>query len=412
MPAGLGVLTRPLDDPGRLLDLLPDDRALCWLRGSDGLVGWGEVARFSAAGPDRFAAADAWWTSFTDRMEIKDLVGLPGSGPVAFASFTFADTSPGSVLVVPRVLVGRRDGQSWITEFSHGDGPSAVRAVEPVRPSTNLRYADGLLPVEGYRSAVAEAVRRMRAGTLDKAALAHDLLAVDDAPLDARFLLRGLAERYPTCWSYAVDGLVGATPELLIRRTAGTVQSRVLAGTSWPETAGASDVDALAQQLLESTKDRHEHALAVDSLADAIRPLCTELHIPADPKVIALRNVSHLATDVDGTLDRRDPATLLQLAAAVHPTAAVGGTPRHAAVSLIAELEGMDRGRFTGPTGWVDANGDGELGIALRCAQLDGSVARLFAGCGVVADSDPDTEVREAAAKMLAVRDALEDGDH
>ena len=164
MPAGLGVLTRPLDDPGRLLDLLPDDRALCWLRGSDGLVGWGEVARFSAAGPDRFAAADAWWASFIDRMEIKDLVGVPGSGPVAFASFTFADASPGSVLVVPRVLVGRRDGQSWITEFSHGDGPSAVRAVEPVRPSSNLRYADGLLPVEGYRSAVAEAVRRMRAG--------------------------------------------------------------------------------------------------------------------------------------------------------------------------------------------------------------------------------------------------------
>ena len=410
MPAGLGVLTRPLDDPGRLLDLLPDDRALCWLRGSDGLVGWGEVARFSAAGPDRVAAADAWWTSFTDRMEIKDLVGLPGSGPVAFASFTFADASPGSVLVVPRVLVGRRDGQSWITEFSHGDGPSAVRAVEPVRPSTNLRYADGLLPVEGYRSSVAEAVRRMRAGTLDKAALAHDLLAVDDAPLDARFLLRGLAERYPTCWSYAVDGLVGATPELLIRRTAGTVQSRVLAGTSWPDDTRAPGVQDLAAQLLGSEKDRHEHTLAVDSLAEALRPLCTELRVPGTPEVIALRNVSHLCTDIDGTLDPYAPATLLELVAAVHPTAAVGGTPRDAAVALIAELEGMDRGRYAGPVGWVDGDGDGELGIALRCAQLDGPTARLFAGCGVVAGSDPDTEVREAAAKMLAVRDALEGG--
>jgi menaquinone-specific isochorismate synthase len=410
MPAGLGVLTRPLDDPGRLLDLLPDDRALCWLRGSDGLVGWGEVARFSAAGPDRFAAADAWWTSFTDRMEIKDLVGLPGSGPVAFASFTFADASPGSVLVVPRVLVGRRDGQSWITEFSHGDGPSAVRAVEPVRPSTNLRYADGLLPVEGYRSAVAEAVRRMRAGALDKAALAHDLLAVDDAPLDARFLLRGLAERYPTCWSYAVDGLVGATPELLIRRTAGTVQSRVLAGTSWPDDTREPGVQDLAAQLLGSEKDRHEHTLAVDSLAEALRPLCTELRVPGIPEVIALRNVSHLCTDIDGTLDPYAPARLLELVAAVHPTAAVGGTPRDAAVALITELEGMDRGRYAGPVGWVDGDGDGELGIALRCAQLDGPTARLFAGCGVVAGSDPDTEVREAAAKMLAVRDALEGG--
>jgi menaquinone-specific isochorismate synthase len=148
----------------------------------------------------------------------------------------------------------------------------------------------------------------------------------------------------------------------------------------------------------------------VDSLAEALRPLCTDLRVPGTPEVIALRNVSHLCTDIDGTLDPYAPATLLELVAAVHPTAAVGGTPRDAAVALIAELEGMDRGRYAGPVGWVDGDGDGELGIALRCAQLDGPTARLFAGCGVVAGSDPDTEVREAAAKMLAVRDALEGG--
>jgi menaquinone-specific isochorismate synthase len=125
------------------------------------------------------------------------------------------------------------------------------------------------------------------------------------------------------------------------------------------------------------------------------------------PKVIELANVSHLASDVRGTLDPSGPASLLRLADAVHPTAAVGGTPRATAVDLIAELEGMDRGRYAGPVGWVDGNGDGELGIALRCAQLDGTTARLFAGCGVVADSDPDTEVREADAKLAAVRDAL-----
>ncbi len=411
IPVGLGVLTRTVNDPGRLLDLLPDDRALSWLRGGDGLVGWGEVARFTAFGPDRFAAADAWWRSFSDRIEVQDEVATPGSGPVAFASFTFADDSAGSVLVVPRVLVGRRDGQSWITEFSHGDGPSAVRAVEPVRPTGALRYADGRLSATRYRAVVAEAVGRMRAGALDKAALAHDLLAIDDMPLDARFLLHGLVRRYPTCWSYAVDGLVGATPELLVRRTAGTVYSRVLAGTSWPDEGGEVDTDDLAAQLLGSAKERHEHALAVDSLADALRPLCTGLRVPNTPEVIALHNVSHLSSDITGVLDPRAPATLLQLAAVVHPTAAVGGTPRDAAVSLIAELEGMDRGRYAGPVGWVDGNGDGELGIALRCAQLDGATARLFAGCGVVAGSDPDTEVREAAAKMLAVRDALEDGD-
>ncbi|WP_308282504.1 isochorismate synthase [Pseudonocardia nigra] len=398
--------TRLVDDPGRLIDLLPDDRGpLSWVRGSEGLVGWGEVARCAIAGPGRFAEADTWWRSFTAQLDVRDEVGMPGTGPVAFASFTFTDTSPGSVLLVPRVLVGRRDGISWITEFSHGDGPSAVRSVSPVRSSGTLRFADGRLPVGRYRSAVAEAVRRMQAGELEKAALAHDLLAVGDTPLDPRFLLGGLAQRYPTCWSFAVDGLVGATPELLVRRAGTSVESRVLAGTIWP-----GESDDLAGQLLGSAKDRREHALAVDSLAAALHPLCSALDVPETPAVIALHNVSHLASDVRGDLEADAPASLLQLAEAVHPTAAVGGTPRDAALALIAELEDMDRGRYAGPVGWVDGGGDGELGIALRCAQLDGPVARLFAGCGVVADSDPDTEVREAAAKLVAVRDALEDG--
>jgi menaquinone-specific isochorismate synthase len=401
----LGVRTRLVGNPGGLLELLPDDRnPLSWVRGPDGLVGWGEVTRLTVSGENRFAEADAWWRSFRAGLQVSDEVGLPGTGPVAFVSFTFSDASPGSVLVVPRVLVGRRDGVAWITEFSPGDGPPAVRAVTPVRPSGALRFADGKLPVAGYRQAVAEAVRRMRAGELDKAALAHDLLAVADAPLDPRFLLAGLARRYPTCWSYSVDGLVGATPELLVRRAEGTVSSRVLAGTIWP-----GETDDLPGRLLGSAKDRHEHALAVDSLADALRPMCSTLDVPETPSVIALRNVSHLSSDVHGKLDPQSPASLLQLAAAVHPTAAVGGTPRDAALDLIAELEGMDRGRYAGPVGWMDGEGDGELGIALRCAQLDGPVARLFAGCGIVADSDPDTEVREAAAKMVAVRDALED---
>ncbi len=398
--------TRLVDDPGRLIDLLPDDRSVSWVRGQDGLVGWGEVARFTASGPERFAEADRWWRAFAGRLEVDDEVGAAGTGPVAFASFTFADGSPGSVLVVPRVLVGRRDGRAWVTEFS-GGGPSAMRAVTPVRPSGPLRYAEGDLSADRYRRAVAEAVRRMRAGELGKAVLAHDLLAIGDEDLDARFLLAGLVRHYPTCWSYAVDGLVGATPELLVRRSAGTVESRVLAGTAWP---GEGSTDDLAALLLGSAKDRHEHALAIDSLADALRPLCAELDVPATPSVITLHNVSHLASDVHGKLPDENPASLLRLAEAVHPTAAVGGTPRAAAVALIAELEGMDRGRYAGPVGWVDGDGDGELGIALRCALLDGPVARLFAGCGVVAESDPDTEVREAAAKMVAVRDALEGG--
>jgi menaquinone-specific isochorismate synthase len=409
LPPGLRVRTRPVDDPGGLLDLLPDARPLCWVREGEGLVGWGEVARFTTSGPERFAAADAWWRSFAADLDVRDDVGAEGTGPVAFSSFTFADGSAGSVVVVPRVVVGRVEGRAWITEFIGGD---SVRPVHPVRPSGPLRWADGRLPVAGYRAAVIAAVARMRSGELDKAALAHDLLAVAEAPLDPRFLLGGLARRYPSCWSFAVDGLVGATPELLVRRSGATVSSRVLAGTAWSEallsSSGApADRAELARQLLSSEKDRWEHALAVESLAEALRPLCASLDVPETPGVLALHNVSHLASDVEGKLDRDDPASLLRLAAAVHPTAAVGGTPRDAAVALIAELEGMDRGRYAGPVGWMDADGNGELGIALRCAQLDGPVARLFAGCGVVADSDPDTEVREAAAKLLPIREAL-----
>ncbi len=392
--------TRPVDDPGPLLDLLPDDRPISWVRAEDGLVGWGQVARWTSTGPDRFADADEWWRAFIAGVDVEDEVGLPGTGPVAFASFTFSDDSPGSVLVVPRVVVGRYGGRAWITEFSQGAGPSAVRAVSPVRPSGTLRYSEGQLPVGRYRAVVAEAVRRMRAGELDKAALAHDLVATADEPHDPRYLLGGLARRYPTCWSFAVEGLVGATPELLVRRTGDVVESRVLAGTMWG--------DGRAERLRGSEKDLREHKLAVDSLADALVPLCASLDVPDVPEVLALHNVSHLASDVRGRLDPASPASLLQLAEAVHPTAAVGGTPRKVAVDLITELEQMDRGRYAGPVGWVDARGDGELGIALRCAQLDGPGARLFAGCGIVADSDPDTEVREAAAKLVAVRDALE----
>jgi len=389
----------------RLLDLLPDrEGALAWVHGGEGLVGWGEVARLATAGPARFRDADRWWRSFADRLSVADEVGLPGTGPVAFTSFTFADDAPGSVMIVPRVVVGRRDGVAWITEFSHADG---VHAVRPVRPTGAVRYADGQLSVAGYRAAVAEAVRRMRAGELDKVVLAHDLLAVAERPLDARYLLAGLAGRYPGCWSYAVDGLVGATPELLMRRREGAVWSRVLAGTIWPGPTAEAD---LGDALLGSVKDRHEHRLAVQSLVESLRPLCASLTAPDEPVPLVLPNVTHLSSDVVGTLPVKEPASLLELVAAVHPTAAVGGTPREVAVPMIAALEGMDRGRYTGPVGWVDAGGDGELGIALRCAQLDGPVARLFAGCGIVADSDPDTEVREAAAKLLAVREVMDPG--
>ncbi|HTF52459.1 MAG TPA: isochorismate synthase [Pseudonocardia sp.] len=411
------VRTRAIPDPGRPIELLPDERGpLCWVRESEGLVGWGEVARFSTRGRDRFEAADTWWRSFSDRLEVTDEVGLPGTGAVAFVSFAFAPDAAESVLVVPKVVVGSRDGVGWITEIDTGGGTGAspaVRRVSPIRPATGVRYSEGLLSVERWQRAVAEAVRRIRGGELFKAVFAHDLLATADEPLDPRFLLTGLADRYPTCWSYSVDGLVGATPELLLRRTGTQVSSRVLAGTNWlGDLAGELTDEQLGPALLASVKDREEHRYAMESLVERLRPLCAEVHAPERPSVLRLPNVTHLASDITANLDPVDPPSLLRLAGAVHPTAAVGGTPTEPALRMIAELEDMDRGRYAGPVGWVDAQGDGELGVALRCAQLSGSTARLFAGCGVVADSNPDNEVAEAAAKLVAVRSALEGRPH
>ena len=404
LAGNLRVRSRVVERAGGLLDLLPSPRgALAWVRDGEGLVGWGEVAGVRTAGPERFARAEAWWREFADRLDVHDEVGLPGSGAVAFTSLAFGDRSEHSVLTVPRVVIGRRDGVTWVTEFAAGAG--AAEPVSPLRRPTAVRYAQGQLAVTTWCEAVRAAVARMRAGELDKVVLAHDLLALTDSPLDVRFLLHGLAARYPSCWVFAVDGLVGATPELLLRRRGPVISSQVLAGSTWPH--DGADAAGLCAELLASAKNLAEHRFAVDSLAAALRPFCTGLHVPQGPGVLALRNVLHLASEVTGRLGP-DPAPLLELTAAVHPTAAVGGTPSGAAVRLIDELERMDRGRYAGPVGWVDAEGDGELGIALRCAQLRGSGARLFAGCGIVADSDPDAEVAEAAAKFVPIRDALE----
>lgn len=400
----LVVRSESIDLTGTLLGRLPTaGGALAWVRAGQGLVGWGESARLEVHGPDRFAIARRWWRERVSQFRVDDQVGVPGSGPVAFASFGFDDqTREPSVLTVPEVVLGRRDGVAWLTTIGN---PPRLSSPRPLTPPDRLRYAHGETSVTAFRAAVEEALRRIGRGELAKVVLAHDLVATADAPIDSRFLLAGLADRYPDCWTFAVEGLVGATPELLVGLHAGQVTSRVLAGTT---TRGGDQADDRRRHLalLRSGKDREEHRYAAESLIDALVPLCSTVTSSDAPYLLELSNVAHLATDVTGTvLPGRD---VLDLVSAVHPTAAVGGTPTDRAVVAIREIESMDRGRYAGPVGWVDAAGDGEWGIALRCAQLDGRTARLFAGCGIVADSDPDAEVLEAQAKFVPVRDALE----
>jgi menaquinone-specific isochorismate synthase len=252
-------------------------------------------------------------------------------------------------------------------------------------------------------------VTAIKAGGLRKVVLARDLFATAAEPIDARVLLRRLAARYPDCFTFACDGMVGATPELLVRRAGRQVSALVLGGTA-PRGGDDTQDEALGSELLASAKNNEEHAYAVASIRDALGPLCDALEVEARPGLLKFPNLQHLGTQVRGTLaDSQKPRSALALAAAVHPPAAVCGTPTSAALELIRELEQMDRQRYAGPVGWVDAEGNGEWGIALRCAQLSGRTARLFAGCGIVAGSEPAAELAETLVKFQPMRGALED---
>jgi menaquinone-specific isochorismate synthase len=415
MPDRLVVRTVPVDDPGDLVARLPHPGSVAWIRHGEGLAGWGEAARVSIpAGEDRFTAGEKWLIELFDGAEVTDEVGLPGCGPVAFGSFTFDPTSDGSVLVVPAVLLGRSAGRSWLTTV--GDPQEAAAAADRAPAPTRLRWHDGSLTAPQWQRAVGSAVTKIRAGDLSKVVLARDLYATSAQDIDARVLLARLAARYPDCWTFCCAGLVGATPELYIRRVGADVRSLVLAGTT-PRGVTTAEDHALGAALLASAKDVEEHRYAVADVRRALAPLCDRLDIDEQPWLLRLANLQHLATGVTGRLagpQQAAPAGLsehasaLALAAALHPTAAVCGTPAGAAMELIRELEGMDRGRYAGPVGWVDARGNGEWGIALRCAELDGPRARLFAGCGIVADSDPVAELAETQVKFRPVQDALE----
>jgi menaquinone-specific isochorismate synthase len=381
-------------------------------------VGWGEAARVTLpAGEDRFTTAEKWLRSLFDAADVDDQVRVRGSGPVAFGTFTFDASSDGSVLIVPRFVLGRDGlGRAWFTtatEHSEPAGsvlswPAVASSVQAPVPPTGVRWHDGSLPGPQWEEAVAEAVRAIKAGRLRKAVLALDQFATAAEPIDARVLLGRLADRYPECFTFACDGMIGATPELLIQQAGREVSALVLAGTA-PRGGNPAEDEALGAGLLASAKDTEEHAYAVASMRDTLGPLCDVLDVQARPALMKLPNLQHLGTWVRGTLAANGTSrSALGLAAAVHPTAAVCGTPTGNAFELIRELEHMDRERYAGPVGWVDADGNGEWGIALRCAQLSGRTARLFAGCGIVAGSDPVAELAEAQVKFRPMRGALE----
>ena len=399
-----------------LLKLLPETNSLVWVRGGDGVIGIGEFERFevgggssSATDQDRFDQMRAWWHAKLAKFIVSDDLHLSGTGPIAFISASF-DPAEKSVVVIPKIVIGQRNGKSWLTWIGDIPKPAIVEYPKPEAP-LNLSWEGGALEPHAWEGIVAKAVARISTGELEKVVLARDLNAHSDLPFDARHIMLKLAEKYSATWIFNIDGLVGATPELLLRLNKGLVTSRVLAGTI--QRTGDDERDlALAGSLARSSKDLEEHEYAVQSVSESLMPFCSSTNIPESPFVLHLANVMHLATDVTGVVsDSLTPADLFALASALHPSAAVCGTPRDIAKKVISDLEGMNRGRYAGPAGWIDSRGEGELGIALRCAQINPDnqkQIRLFAGCGIVAGSDPKKEFAESQAKLLPIREALE----
>ncbi|GAA1140736.1 chorismate-binding protein [Microbacterium natoriense] len=403
----------PVEDPLAYAD--PAD-PLAWLRRGDGIVAVGsgvvESIRIPAGrGPLRSAIAARLWRDLVQDAEIDDPLGLPGTGLVAFGALSFdEDSAVDSILVVPSAVIGRHRGRTWLTRIRSSSDPVSCADPEPREygPHWAGTVGPGAQSPQGYQDSVRQALGRIADGELSKVVLARDLTGSIPAGSDLRRLVRALSSGYPDTWAFAVDGLIGASPETLVTVRSRTVTARVLAGTIGRGADADADT-AAAASLASSTKDLDEHEYAVQSVLASLRPHTRALAASEQPFLLKLPNLFHLATDVEGEL--ADGESSLDLIGALHPTAAVAGTPTPDAIAAIRELEPFDRGRYAGPVGWVDAAGNGEWAIALRCAQFetgpDAIAVTAYAGAGIVAGSDPESELLETRVKFRPLVDAL-----
>lgn len=428
-----------LPDGVRLPDLLPQLTPTgCWIRRGEGIVGLGVADGATASGSQRFVELARWWeerrAAVVEGPRPAVLEEVPGCGPTVFASVTYSsDSAHASHLTLPEVILGDVSGRTWVTVITnqaddaepmdrivddavvaalarHGltldaDGtlaPVSTVDVDPAPapfPVTRLRA--GAHPADHYLDAVAAGVEAIEERRLEKLVLGRDAVVEAEAPMPRGTILAGLARDYTDCWTYLAGDLLGTTPEMLVTVRGRDLAARVLAGT----VDGSLSAAEARDQLLDDVKQRSEHEIAVQSLLAQLAPVVELISAQNPPAVLALPNVHHLSTDVTGRLSRTADGTLppaLTVAERAHPTAAICGTPTATAAELIAALEQLDRGPFTGPVGWIDAHGNADVGIALRGGLMgdeDRSV-RLFAGCGIVAGSDPESELGETRAKL------------
>ena len=392
--------TRRLDADVDLFDVA-GAHGVVFEKGSEGLAGRGEAVRIEVPRTDDAGLAAV--TEALSGIDCDDDVGRPGTGPVAFAAIPFDSDAP-TTFVVPRVIAGRAsDGTRWVTHLDGAD--DAIVAPEVDEPRARRFEVEAVQDPDRWMDSVRLATKHIADGDFDKVVLARELLVTADAPISRIGLLRRLRKCFPGCFSFAVGSMVGASPELLVSRAGEMVHAHPMAGTA--PRGGDPTADArLAASLLASTKDRAEHQITIDMVWETLLPYCSYVDSEPEPSVVAVANVQHLASLVEGRLSQ-PAASVLELVSALHPTPAVSGWPLEPALRHLAAHEGLDRDRYAGAVGWVDATGNGTWSVGIRSAILDGPRARLFAGVGVVSDSDPVAELAETDAKFQAVLSAI-----
>ncbi|MDZ7673628.1 MAG: isochorismate synthase [Acidimicrobiales bacterium] len=398
---GPGVaVTRRLDADLDLLDVAGHDGHL-FEKGSDGLAGRGEALRVDVSTTDADGMRAV--SEALAELEVDDEVRRSGTGPVAFAAIPF-DASAPATFVVPSITVGKAaDGTRWITRVG-GDDASLEAPTRAERRARRYEV-EAVQDPDDWMAEVRHATKRIADGTFQKVVLARELRVTADGPIPRATLLRRLRTAFPGCFSFAVGPMIGASPELLVSRAGEMVHAHPMAGTA--PRGGDPTTDAkLAASLLASTKDRAEHQITIDMVWETLLPFCSYVDSEPEPSVVAVANVQHLASMVEGRLSS-PAASVLELVSELHPTPAVAGWPLAPALEHLRAHEDLDRDRYAGAVGWVDAEGNGTWAVGIRSAIVDGATARLFAGVGVVADSDAAAELAETDAKFQAVLSAI-----
>ena len=326
-------------------------------------------------------------------------------GPIAIGNIAFQRMAP-ATLVIPRKVVGKDEaGNCWITTID--DASPTISPALASQPKPSTFNVQPITPIENYKKAVLAARDAVRSGAITKAVIAREIRVTSSIPIDVHAVLLRLRATFARSYRYSINGFIGASPELLVEIKGDRIRSHPLAGTT-PRTGDPKTDDELARKLIASMKDQVEHRVVIDAIHEMLLPWCSYLDWEPEPSVLQVANVQHLGTLIEGHLSAVRPS-VMEIVRTLSPTPALGGHPRDAALTLIAEVEELDRGPYGGAVGWVDGSGNGTWAVAIRCAELsdDRLTARLIAGGGIVAASDPDAELAETQAKFQAMLSAI-----